>query len=81
MARGWESKSVEAQIESSNPANNPPNYSPRSAEENEKLREKSILLLSRKRVLQEMQASSNPRFREMLGVALADLEKKLAQFE
>ncbi len=81
MARGWESKSVEAQIESADtPAALSIDHSNGSAER-KRLREKNNLMLSRQRVLQEIQASSNPRFHQMLHSTLEDLDKKLAQFE
>ncbi|HYN16080.1 MAG TPA: hypothetical protein VES66_09885 [Terriglobales bacterium] len=78
MARGWESKSVEAQIESAETSDqessHPDNPDP------ERIRRHQALLLSRSRVLQQLEASQNPRHREMLNQALADLEAQLAQF-
>ncbi len=48
-----------------------------TAEEVAKKRERDGLELSRKRVLHELEASSDPRRREMLEKALAELSEKL----
>ena len=40
-------------------------------------REKAGMLLSRKRVLQQLEASRDPRHRQMLEQALAELDEKL----
>ena len=78
MARGWESKAVEAQVEAANeePADAKPRLSP---EQLENQRKKSTLTLARAQVLQQLEASSNPRHRNMLETALADLDTELAQ--
>jgi hypothetical protein len=52
-----------------------------SAEEAEAIREKESLRLSRQRVLQQIEASSNPRHRKLLEDALADLEERLRKLE
>ena len=77
MARGWESKSVEMQIEESiSTASN--GYSmPR--EESVELRSKRQgLMLQRSRFLQEMETARNPRYREMLNELLKHVEQELA---
>ncbi len=78
MARGWESKAVEAQVEAANeePGDAKPRLSP---EQIETRRKKSTLTLARAQVLQQLHASSNPRHRMMLETALADLDAELAQ--
>jgi hypothetical protein len=80
MARGWESKAVEAQIETAE-ARTASNKGRRTPEEIEKSRLRESLLLSRHRVLQDLQQSANPRYRKMLSDALAHLEAKLAQLD
>ena len=75
MARGWESKSVEMQIESAESSNY--KNSQHDNSEMERLRRHQALVLSRSRVLQQLEVSQNPRHREMLQRALADLEKQL----
>lgn len=80
MARGWESKSVEAQIESASekPSQRQPAL---SAEQAAKLQRKTGLLLSRKHVLQQLETAQNVRHRKMLEQALADLDNQLADLD
>lgn len=76
MARGWESKSVEAQqAEASEKSSK--RRSPMSAEEAVRWRETESLRLSRQRVLQQLEVSQNPRHRKLLEDTLADLDEKL----
>ena len=76
MARGWESKSVEAQqAEASEKSAKP--RPPMSAEEAARSRARESLRLSRQRVLQQLEASTNPQHRRMLEDPLADLDEKL----
>ena len=79
MARGWESKSVESQIESAQNKHNGTGQN--GPEDADRIRRRQALLLSRSRVLQQLQVSQNPRHREMLTQALGDLEAQLAKFE
>ena len=48
-------------------------------EQSVRQRERQGLLLSRQRVLQQLNAAQNPRHREMLQAALADLDAKLTR--
>ena len=77
MARGWESKSVEAQqseaMQKSSEAR--PRLSPEAAA---RAREKETLRLARERVVQQLKKSENPRHRLLLENELADLDRKLA---
>jgi hypothetical protein len=76
MARGWESKSVEAQQEASEQSVKP--RAPRlTREEAAHRRQAEILNLSRQRVAQQLASSRDPRHRQMLEEALADLDKKI----
>ena len=79
MARGWESKSVESQIESarSDRATEKKNLTEPDAPEARRKRES--LLLARKRVLDQIQSVSDSRYRDMMERALADLDQLLAQ--
>lgn len=80
MARGWESKSVEAQqAEATDRADKP--HAKLSLLEAAAVREKESLRLSRQRVLQQIAASSNPRHRQVLEDALADLNARLKRLE
>jgi len=81
MARGWESKSIESQIESAASERSIEEKEYRSPAEIEKLREWEGLMLSRTRVLHQMEACRNPRYRLILDKALADLEARLAKLK
>jgi hypothetical protein len=77
MARGWESKSVEAQQSEAN--EKPEQSRPRlSAEAAARLREREALRLSRQRVLEQLERAANPRHRLLLERELDDLDQKLA---
>jgi hypothetical protein len=81
MARGWESKAVESQIEaarSDRVASSEERVTPEKADAH---RKKETLLLARTHLLQQLQSSQNPRHREIVERALADLEKQLASTE
>jgi hypothetical protein len=52
---------------------------PLTAEQARRQRERDGLLLSRGRVLQQLQAAQNPAYRKMLQNALAELDSRLAQ--
>jgi hypothetical protein len=78
MARGWESKSVEAQEEES--------FAPTAAKRRvfsteELLREhkRAELMLSRHHVAEQLEQSTNERYSEMLRHALADLDEQIAK--
>lgn len=80
MARGWESKSVEAQIDMAEAHRNTkptkaPNY-----ESLELIRKKETILLSRTRVVRELDNAQNPRYKAVLVKALADLDAQLTTF-
>jgi len=77
MARGWESKSVEAQqAEAQTKAAQ--TGRPPTAADAALLREIENLRLARERVLQQIAASPNPRRRMQLEKALVDLDEKLS---
>jgi hypothetical protein len=78
MARGWESKSVEAQQDEA--AGRTASQKPRlTREEADRLRAKENLHLSLQRVIRQLEHSNNPRHRSMLEHALADLERKIQE--
>ncbi|MGI9103257.1 MAG: hypothetical protein ACR2IF_12540 [Terriglobales bacterium] len=81
MARGWESKSVEAQIESRQPQLVTKKKKARTADQVHNIIEKSNLELARAKVMRELEASQNPRYSEMLKGSLADLERKIGKIE
>jgi hypothetical protein len=80
MARGWESKAVEAQMESA--SDDDSKHEKRmTADEIETAQKRESLLLSRTRIVQELQQSRNPRYKKILTDALTDLDQKLAQLD
>jgi hypothetical protein len=81
MARGWESKSVESQIESAEAQIRPSFDAGISPEKLDLLRKKESLNLSRTRVLRELEASQNPRYRNMMAKALEDLNSELTRLD
>jgi hypothetical protein len=79
MARGWESKSVEEQVEQQSQereAGESARNGQRAAEQAERVRQRMGLELQRERILDER--TSNPIRRRALEAALADIESKLA---
>jgi hypothetical protein len=81
MARGWESKSVESQMQSAESQVRPSFDEQLPAEDLERLRKKESLMLSRTRVLRELETSQNPRYRSLMEKALADLNAQLTRLE
>ena len=83
MARGWESKSVEQQqeerAEQRKSAHAPVSPTP-PAEEQQRNRKREGLLLSKGRLTQQLQTASNPRHRQMLSQAIAELDRQLSSF-
>jgi hypothetical protein len=78
MARGWESKSVEAQQDEA--AERTTSEKPRlTGEEAARFRETESLRLSLKSVVQQLERSHDSRHRAMLEHALADLERKIRE--
>jgi len=79
MARGWESKSVEAQIDAAEQHHRSAvlNRKP-DPEKLNQIRQKETLLLSRTHVLHQLTTAQNPRYKAVLNKALADLDAKLS---
>jgi hypothetical protein len=78
MARGWESKSVESQIEAAETRAALAKLTKLSAEEADRKSQMESLQLSRKRVLHDIETSQNPRYRITLEAALKHLDDKIA---
>ncbi len=79
MARGWESKSVEQQQEEMSERQKTVG-APISPDEQQRNRKREGLLLSRKRLTQQLQAAYNPRHRQMLEQAITELDRQLSSF-
>jgi hypothetical protein len=80
MARGWESKGVEAQQAEASDKSSKPRVRV-SAKEAARTREQENLRLARNRVLQQIETVSNSQHRSLLQKALDDLEGKLRNFD
>jgi hypothetical protein len=81
MARGWESKSVEDQIDSAK-ADRDAQVQPRLTQLQREQRElKQSLRLSRAQILSRLEAATNERYRTQLHSTLEHLDAQLAQFE
>lgn len=79
MARGWERKSIEEQIESSKAAKTESHAAPSgNPEESRKI---ANLKLARAQVTRSLAATENLRYREMLERALAELDAHLRKLE
>ncbi len=78
MARGWESKSVEAQIDMAEDRSAALRAEVVSRETLDLQRKKEGLLMSRTRVVRDLKNAQNPRYREVLNKALADLDAQLS---
>ena len=81
MARGWESKSVESQMELAEERQRQIHQKKISAEEIARQRERDGIELSRERVKRDLETAVNPGYREMLQKSLAFLDAKLAGLE
>lgn len=79
MSRGWESKSVEAQMEEAD--SEPSNSGPLSAADRQATQKKNDLQLSRRRILQQLETSNNERYSELLRRTLADLDAQIAALD
>ena len=78
MARGWESKSVEAQIDMAESRSAVARAKVLSEESLDLLRKKESILMSRTRVVRDLENAQNPRYRAVLIKALADLDAQLS---
>jgi hypothetical protein len=77
MARGWESKSVEEQQSAaSTQVESKQRLTPQQAAQKQ---EREAIALSRRRVVQQLQEVQNPRHRQMLEIALMELDERLAR--
>jgi hypothetical protein len=77
VARGWESKSVQAQIDSANARHGQVRVT-LTAEQLEVERKRDSLLLHRTRVLRDLESCQDQRYRKTLADGLAYLEGQLA---
>jgi hypothetical protein len=79
MARGWESKSIEAQQEAA--AERRTRVAPITPDDSARRAERATLSLARTRALGDLQRACAPAHRAMLEQAIADLDRRIADLE
>ena len=79
MARGWESKSVESQMEARETKRASSQRVVRPEDQIRVERERESLRLSRKRVLHDIETATHARYREQLEAALRYLDNRLQE--
>ena len=81
MAKGWESKSVESQVQDSQTKHRGKHGAPLTLAQVESRRRREVLLLSRARVQEGLQSSQDKRYQDQRRRALADIEAQLSALE
>ena len=81
MAKGWESKSVEDQIQNLDQRESGKGRSQLSPAQAEMHRRKNLLLLSRARVQADLSTTTDERYRNQLSRALTDIEAQISALE
>jgi hypothetical protein len=81
MAKGWESKGVESQVQDSQSKNRGKHGEPMTATQVDTRRRKEVLFLSRARVERDLQQSQDQRYRDLLTRALSDLDAQLTALD
>jgi hypothetical protein len=79
MARGWESKDVEAQVAATEEPKQKSGSGPKTPEQLKREQKRKDLLLSRTRIMNDLASATHPNHRKSLEAALAHLEKKIAE--
>jgi hypothetical protein len=80
MARGWESKDVEAQVADAEPVKAPSDRNEKSAEQRHREQTVKDLQLSRVRITNDLASATNPNHKKSLEAALDHLNKKIVEF-
>jgi hypothetical protein len=79
MARGWESKAIEGQVDEFKSKAGQERKETLTQEQAENSRQRGVLLLARARVQHELEVSYDPRRQEQLKSALAHLDEQLGE--
>ena len=77
MARGWESKDVESQVELMEEKKEKSFSAAKTAEQLRRDQERKDLQLSRIRIVNDLESATHPQHRKSLEAALAHLDKKI----
>ncbi len=78
MARGWESKDVESQVEATQAPDQKSASGSKSPEQDLREQLRKDLQLSRTRIVNDLASATHPNHRKSLEAALAHLDKKIA---
>ena len=78
MARGWESKDVESQVEATETPKQKQSSGPKTPEQLMREEQLKDLQLSRTRIVNDLGSATHPNHRKSLEAALAHLDKKIA---
>jgi hypothetical protein len=81
MAKGWESKSVESQVEDSQAQDSGKRGVQLTPAQIDTRRRREVLFLSRSRVQRDLQLSQDQRYRDLLTRALSDIEAQLSALD
>ena len=81
MAKGWESKSVESQVQDSQEKMRDKRGVQLTPAQVDNRRRREVLVLSRTRVQKDLQTSENERYRDHLTRALADIEAQISALD
>jgi len=81
MARGWESKSVDDQIQNASDSDTNKKGRNLSPEQIDAVRQRKVLELSRVRVTSDLENNQDPRYRALLLRALEDLNAQLERLK
>ena len=78
MARGWESKDVESQVEAAEAPKHKTSSGPKTPEQLIREQSRKDLQLSRTRIANDLASATHPHHRKSLEAALTHLDKKIA---
>jgi hypothetical protein len=81
MAKGWESKSVESQVQDAQEKMRDKRGVQLTPAQVDSRRRREVLVLSRTRVQKDLQTSENARYRDHLTRALADIEAQISALD
>jgi hypothetical protein len=79
MARGWESKDVESQVEAKKIVTESLAKGQKTADQIRREQDRRGLQLSRTRIQNDLQNATNPNHRKSLEAALAHLDRKIEE--
>jgi len=79
MARGWESKDVEAQVASTEDPKAKSGPGTKTPEQVKREQDRKDLQLSRTRIANDLESATHPNHRKSLEAALAHLDQKISE--